>query len=277
MCARGVHVDFIDLNFLSRDNETAVIQKFYNKLSDHTVVFSFVIGDNLSDISTNKLKMILGEKLVTFSNIRFDGLHPDMTYIGPFGARRQGFFSDYHSKLVISSFFSGRSERDCARLFDPIVYDKLGYFSAFSNSSQILLERDKYCDVKFAGNFLSMLANVPSLYSFNHPTGAVFLAMCSKFCSYADLKFVNVPNEFGLNELSNSYVWPIFDCIAERNNLKYRTPDYFIGSQSFVSRSLTLNEFISGCYAAYRQCDQNDMFEILSKKEFFSRYREVVG
>jgi len=277
MCARGVCVDFIDLNFLSRDNEKIVIQKLYNNISGNTIVFSFVINEKLADIATTKLKMVLGEKLVTFSNIRFDGLHPDMTYIGPFGARRQGFFGDYHSKLVISSFFNGLSERDCARLFDPIIYDKLGYFQEFSNSSRILLERDGYCDVKFAGTFLSMLAKVPSLYSFNHPTGVIFNALCSKLCSYADLKFVNFPIEFCLNELANSYVWPIFDCIAESNNLKYRMPNYFISPQSFVSRSLTLNEFISGCYTSYHQCDRNEMLEILSKKAFFSRYREVVG
>jgi len=277
LSARDLTVSFIDINFLGRDNENEVTSKIYGSGSENLRVFSFPLGEQFPLISSKELLGLLGERFKTFTNIRFDGLHPDMTYIGSRTNRLHGVLGAYHSKILAYAFVKGMSIRDCVRMFDRTVYEKLGYFGQFELAKQNLYSRDKFCDLKFAGRFISILKERPSLYTFNHPAGHVFQALARDISEFSEYKFVDFDPSCGLNELSNNYIWPIYNEIAEFHGLPYRTPQYFVDSQSFSSRALSLEEMVKGSYRFYSGLNPDDLLERVSQEQFFQEFNAIIG
>jgi len=275
--ARGVTVDFIDLNFLSRENEQTMIRRIYDGLPADAAVFAFNTSARFSPVSNAEIAPVLGDRLQTFTNIRFDGLHPDMTMLGPMDGRRHSAMGTYHSKIILGAYLQGLSPADCGRLFDYKIYEQLGYFDVFTQSAQTLLERDRHCDVKFAPALLNMVKAGPSLYSFNHPTGAVFQRLSAQLCAAAGIGFIDFGERFSINELANSMIWPIYDEIAEYHGLAYRTPQYYVGMQSFKSRAMSRAEMIRACYDVYGRQSKDDLRRFAQQSDFYAKLLEVLG
>lgn len=276
LCARDIEVNFIDLNFLNRDHENALNRELYDGLTNYEVVFSFLTSERMAPVSTKQIASILGDRLVTFTNLRFHGLHPDLTLIGPMDGRRHGFLGIHHSKLILFAFLRGMSPRDCGRLFDYKIYEKIGYFEMFSTSANELLQRDRGCDIKFAHRFIEIIREEYCLYTFNHPNGRVFQALTAALCSWQGIDFVEFARDLSINELSNNYVWPIYDEIAEFHRLPYRTPQYFVNVQSFSSRAISRDEMIKKCYDVYSKYPLDEFHRLLQAEPFYLKFQETI-
>lgn len=275
--ARGVEIQFVDLNFLGRENETAVIKGLYEDLEQDTVIFSFHTSGRFSPVSTAELTPILAAQLHLFTNVRFDGLHPDLTYIGPMNGRRHGVLSVYHSKIILYAFAQGISAGDCARMFDFKAYEKLGYFDVFAHAERVLLERDQKNDVKFAASFLALVREEPTLYTFNHPNGRVFQYLTEALCNAGDIKFVPFNQQHSINELSNNCIWPVYNEIAEYHRLPYRSPQYFVNMQSFTSRTLSWREMVDASYDMYSRQNRDDLVRLISEADFYPFFVQALS
>ncbi len=155
LCARGVESDFIDVNFIDHPNTSTKIDRLLSNPSDY-IVLSFNISEKIPRVSTAELKPIFGDRLVTFSNLYFAGLHPDITYIGSMGNRMVGFFGDYHSMIISTAYAEGYSAEDAQKLFVGATYQKLGYFERFQASTDEMRARDRNCDVQFGESFWTL-------------------------------------------------------------------------------------------------------------------------
>lgn len=240
--------------------------------NEDRLVFSFNLSDQFGAIATPALRSHFGSRLITFTNIHFSGLHPDITYIGAMGRRVTGFFGDYHSKIVLFCYATGRSAADCLQLFNGATYERLGFYGALAAAKDELLQRDTSCDVKFAPTFLEMLVNEPCLYTVNHPTGAVFLEISSHLARHSGLDYVNIDRINVQNHLSNNYSWPVYNEIAEHHALAYRSAPYFIAPNRRSSRAYDLKEFVEGCYEAYAQADPKEFVEMVGKLPFYDNF-----
>ena len=270
---RNIKTDFIDVTFADRPHMSLKIDNLLSSAS-HDFVLSFNLSTQFNRLETGILRENLGDRLRTFTNIHFDGLHPDVTYIGTIGQRTPGFFDDYHSKLVLFCFVTGRGTDDCLRLFNGGVYKKLGYFDIYANSTRELLQRDNVCDIKFAAHFLDMIRFEPCLYTVNHPTGPVFLELSALLADAVGFDFIKMNQVFFQNHLSTNFIWPVYDEIAEHHGLAYRTPAFFIKPGERVSRSASLQEFVEGSYVAYSQANFDEFAAMVKSLPFFKAFSE---
>ena len=276
LCVPGVRTDFIDVNFAQTADNLAKIAGL--AASKAEIVFTQMISERLGSVATSILRRQLGVSgVVTFTNIHFTGLHPDITYLGGMGQRLQSPLGDYHSKLVLFSYASQRSLKDCLALFTGPTYERIGYFTAFEQSAGELLARDVALDVRFAEAFITMARKVPTLYTINHPTGTVFLALANALASYAGLPFLPWEPAMFQNHLSINYIWPVYNEIAEHNQLAFRTPLVFVRKGQRDSRVATLREFVSGCYAAYAEADFSQMQRAVVYTPFYMDFAERLG
>lgn len=273
---QGLRADFIDVVFAEHEHMATKIERLFADESDDPV-FSFHLSANLGRLETTALRARLGDRLHIFSNLYFSGLHPDITYLGRMGDRNVGYFGDYHSKLALFAFVTGRSEEDCLALFNGKTYELIGYFDAYEASANELLARDNVCDIKFGQQFLDMVRRGPCLYTINHPSGEVFVELANTLAARAGIPYVKFPPSFVQNHLSTNYIWPIYNEIAERHGLAYRVPQSFIHAQAGSARSDDLESFVRGSYAGYATADRNALHAELTKWPFFSGYMETLG
>ncbi len=240
-------------------------------------VLSFNLADHFDKVSTSALRAHFGNKLVTFTNIHFNGLHPDMTYIGPMGQRIAGFFGDYHSKLVLFGYAEQRSVDDCVALFNGANYEKIGFLGMYQSSTAELLQRDRNCDVKFGPMFLEMLRVQPCLYTINHPTGPVFIEMSAMLAAHCGLEFITKNPVNFQNHLAQNYIWPVYNEIAESHRLQYRLPQFFFKANQRPSRAFNLREFVAGCYAAYSGVEFGEFSGMVKNLPFYANFKNALG
>jgi hypothetical protein len=272
----GSNTDFVDVTFANEPHMLAKIDALLSAEASGKV-FSFNLSDQFGPIATPALRSHLGDRLVTFTNIHFNGLHPDITYIGTLGRRVTGFFGDYHSKIVLFSYVTGRSVSDCLQLFNSTTYGKLSFFDAFGTAKAELAHRDESCDVKFASTFFEMIVREPCLYTVNHPTGPVFLEIARQLAAHTGLNYIPVGNVNFQNHLSNNYIWPVYDEIAEYHDLAYRASPYFFAPNRRTSRAYDLQEFVEGCYVAYEQADPVEFRTMVAKLDFYRHFLKALG
>lgn len=263
----GYSCEFIDVNFLDRE---PFLSRVHNLIADPAdFVFSFPLSARWKGLDMETLRAVYGNKFVTFTNIHFDGLHPDITYIGQMGARVQGFLSDYHSKLILYSYASGRTVIECLDLFNNADYGKIGYLSAFDTAQANLLDRDGECDVKFCNTFIELIRSIPSLYTVNHPADHVFNLLTKTLCDFVGLPFIKYPEQYLTNQLSENVIWPVYDRLAEAHNLPYRTPQTFLTTQSFEGRTTTFAETITRFYSAYQNISLHEFASEIRSLHFY--------
>ena len=276
LCTPGISTDFVDVNFVREPSMAAKLTALTE--GDAPLVFTQPISDAHGDAGTAALRARLGAaRVATFTNIHFTGLHPDITYVGAMGGRVQSFFGDYHSKLVLFAFATRRTRAECLALFDARTMEAVGYFAAFAASASELRSRDAACDVKFADAFLAMARQVPSLFTLNHPTAPVFFELASALAAHAGLPFRRIGAPYAANRLADSYIWPVYDAVAEANDLAYRTPQFFISTAGRSSRSWTLEEFVAGCYATYEGVEFGRLATMVAQAPFFQPFAARLG
>jgi len=257
-------------------------QRLLHEPGTDDLVFSFNVTGDFDSLETSRLKRVYGDRLITFTNIRFDGLHPDATFLGSFAKRWVNFLPGFHSKIVVHSYAAGRSARECLALFNGQVYDKLGYYDIFACSESELRLRDRICEVKLCDMLFDLVPDEYCLMTPNHPTSVVFSRMVKMLCDRAGITFVPYDERMFPNPLMNAPVWPIFNEIAEHFRLRYRTPQYFVRGlrRELVSASLSisLEEFINASYDFYDKHYPRPLFvKRAAEMDEASRFSSVIA
>lgn len=216
------------------------------------IVLSYTHGPNFNEYATQALKQRIA-RFYTLTNIHFSGLHPDITYLGDQGGRIQSPLGDYHSKIILHSFLTGRSPHDCLARFCGKEYEKLGYYREFEKSAAELRNRDKNVDIPFAETFIGLLKEIPGLYTLNHPTPTVFQEYVLMIARHLGLKACRQPIELLPNYLAHSTWWPVYDEIAETHALKYRMSLTFKQPAPLGGKFMELKPLIEASYQLYEK------------------------
>lgn len=224
--------------------------------ADDCVILTFQNSARFGDFSSDSLQAI-HHKVFTITNIHFTGIHPDITYIGDRGGRLQSPIGDYHSKLVLHSYLTGRSVKQCLERFQGKEYEAVGYFDEYKKSAMELINRDQGNSIQFSKCFLEIIKEHPSLYTINHPTGFVFQEYTNLIAEKLGLNFVKFPHVMLPNYLANSAWWPVFDELAETHGLKYKSPMVFKQPDALGGKLIVLEEFVHASYKLYdKQSDR---------------------
>lgn len=230
-------------------------KKFYEfTQGGDCVILTFQNAATFGSFSSENLKATY-DKVFTITNIYFTGIHPDITYVGDRGGRLQSPVGDYHSRLVLHSYLTGRSVRQCLERFTGQEYRNVGFFEEYDKSAMELMKRDLFNSIPFAKRFLEIIKEQPSLYTINHPTGYVFQEFTQLIIEKLSIKHPKFPYAMLPNYLANSVWWPIYPEIADMHGLKYSTPMLFKQPDNIGGRHLSLIDFIASSYNRYSRYD----------------------
>lgn len=235
---------------------------------DVDIIFTQPMGSDFGPISTENLKFKFGDRVKTFTNIYFSGLHPDITYFGPFGRRFLSPVGDYHSRIALASYLKGYSIEKCLAFFVRQTYENLGMIKMFDISGAELLKRDEGIDIKFAQDFLDMTRSTLTLYSLNHPTREVISALGSKLIAgYSGLNF-SIDFDLFSDVLISNVIWPIYTDLLTPLNLPYRGATLFYPPHNSGLKPMTLDEFVTRSFRIYDDAGRSALSDPQQTKSF---------
>jgi hypothetical protein len=209
-------------------------------------IISVPFGDDFPDLSSNRIRAQNQGRFHLMTNIHFTGLHPDITYFGPFGQRIHSAAGEYNSRIILLCFLQGMSERDCLARFNARTYETLGYFRAWEESAEELRRRDRPMDITFADAFLEITREEQTLYSMNHPTSIAIASQAGCIAEALGLGGRFAPDAFH-NPLAEQVRWPIYPEIREAHRLRYETSFRF----GPPANDRGLEEFVHASYRCY--------------------------
>lgn len=230
---------------------TNAIEQIKKSQKEKFTVLQF--GGLLESASLDPEIVLRIDRVVSFTNIYFTGLHPDMTYFGGMGKRISSPLGDYHSKICLLAFKKGLSIDQCEKLFNDSTYRQLDFYTEWTESEAELRKRDDHLDIKFADDFFQMTRRESTLYTFNHPLGIVFSRFLEKIYKYFDLTPSNFPDSYFYNYLSHNAWWPVYPEINEFHKLKNMMPVNFKAPDHLSRKFYNLTEFISSSYRLYTE------------------------
>lgn len=264
------NVLYIPIHLRNTSHFIQAIENINNSNLDGFTILQF--EGMLEQIEFGDIIRKRANKIYSFTNIYFSGLHPDLTYIGGRGKRILSPLGDYHSKLCFISYLKGLTVSECAALFGETTYEKLDYFNEWKVSSDELLSRDSSLDVKFADEFLNLVKLEPSLYTVNHPMGSVFSRLLNLIFLKLDIEAIEFPPQYYPNFLATNAWWPVYPEIASYHRISYSTPLLFRAADGMGSKLYGLNEFIALSYKSY--FDQQ--IKYIDLPENFKKWIDVI-
>ncbi|WP_140887380.1 WcbI family polysaccharide biosynthesis putative acetyltransferase [Muricoccus nepalensis] len=220
---------------------------FREAIASADVIMTCVLADHFDEIATSRLRLISPKPVVTYSPLYFDGLLPDMTYWGHHADRAKSPVGEYHSKIVLQSFFKGLTEGNCLNRFRLEEYQALGYGERTKISLAELDKREADCDVKFTSFIADQFRKHLLFLTFNHPTTTLFLHVAQKLCRAAKISVNAIAQNSFYNSLLQDTVWPIYSGIAQLNRLEFPVGQAF-SKQGII---ITLEEFVWRSYEIY--------------------------
>lgn len=244
----GVTFDLLGVHLLQpgdREREVASFVKMAKEKYD--VVISIPLSDDFGSISLSRIRSTFEGKFVgTISNIFFAGFHPDLTYVGGLSQRLESPLGDYHSKLALLGFLSGRTAAETAELYCHSVYERIGFYDQFAASIAELEHRDLGVEVGIAADLPALLTQELCFLSVNHPTSWLFDFYAAKIARWLTDKGVSKTRHWasgpmGLtNHLASAAIFPIYPEIAERHGLSKRG--------SYIFQTQTIGDTPATCY-----------------------------
>lgn len=194
--------------------------------------------------------------MIRIPKIIFDAYHPDIAYArDAAGTLIKGVEkSDYHSALVLWCHQNGVSAQQCAQLFAPETFARIGYVGRWAQAASGLKALFDAGDLAFDDFFPAMMEHSPFMHSFNHPTAAAVVRLAKLIaCKITgDRTILSLPIERSIPDaLALDTIWPIYPGIADHYGLRGSFL-WKIGAARFYRSSA---EFVAASYAVYGDAD----------------------
>ena len=199
-------------------------------------------------------------------SIVFSGFHPDTIYIlDPTRGGRpiEGPTGPYHSAIALYAFLRGMSVEQTEVLYSGALFDALGYFDVWQDSSREFLELAASADLDLSSDLVRWSRAGTFMYSMNHPKAFVLFDVArallkrAKLPHAASLSF----DDFAVDDIVRGAVYPVYPEIAERYGHRgaylFKRANYALGRS--VGEFLDLRGFIEACFAVYRGCTREQL------------------
>lgn len=139
------------------------------------LVLSQTINDSFPYryVQTSFLESQIDRGIVKIANMYYSGYHPDFITIKSQPALL-GPLYDYHSKIVIRSYFDGASPAQCSAFLADPDYNAVLYRGASEDSLAELFRREQPLHVRSLDLILDNYRRHLSFYTRNHPSNRLF-------------------------------------------------------------------------------------------------------
>lgn len=229
------------LNFPDREDELIPF------LDEADFILFPVLGADFPRLNVDAMRSRYGSKAVFYRLPFFEGIHPDVTYLGQRGARLRSPLSEYHSRVVLRALADGVSARECVEQY-PQRLAALDPRAVFARSEAEFRRREADADLRIADWFFRTIRKQPLMYTVNHPTSDVFLEFARRAMAHFGIRVADANPALVQNTLSGNTVWPVYREVARTLRLRYGTePVYYsdnvaMGLPELVWRSYEIYE-----------------------------------
>lgn len=265
-----------------KDREMLVAEKLRAIQTDYDFVLAVQLSDKFGDISAPRIRDATNGKPVFFvSNIYFTGLHPDMVYVGAMGERIVSPLGDYHSKLALWSFATGKQPDQAADYFRDDVYEALGYYGEWDLSLQEAQKRDQAVDVPVHDIIPQVARRETAFYSFNHPSPALVAPFAARIIAYLQTATLVEASGIGADPhmigspLVLSSVFPVYPEVARKHGLPPHIGSYAFKPNGAGINPFSLDTFLSRSHRLYEKYGREKILQSVQKTRWFEKLSEV--
>jgi hypothetical protein len=193
-----------------------------------------------------------------YPTLLFAAYHPDSIFIQA-GSKRDAFLSgpigQHHSALALFAYRAGLSPEAAFRLFDPEVFDALGYFDLWAPSSAELLQNAKSYGLDLETDFMRWTRRGCFMYSVNHPKPHVSFDLARRLLDKAGIPSEPIDfDNYTLDDLVRDTVFPVYPAIAEHygtaGSYVFKAPEPFPGGMN-IGGFCDLTGFVQQSYRVY--------------------------
>jgi len=142
-------------------------------LDEVDYIFTQKLADTFPHINTSSLVDKYGaDKVITISNLFFEGYHPDWCYIPSLhGTRLTGPVGDYHNRTVVAAFMDGLSEEEALERYLSVEFNRQHYSHVARDSIEELKAREVDVITPMAPVIEDAFEKgKKTFYTFNHPS-----------------------------------------------------------------------------------------------------------
>jgi tetratricopeptide (TPR) repeat protein len=200
-----------------------------------------------SPLQTNVVKNI-AKSTIVFPTFHFAGYFPDIIYLKKDGQTiRSSPLTDYHSALVLVSFFDGVSPQACSKQLISGDWIEKGYETYISSLFGTLHDREKFWDIKITNYLYNNFRSGILFHTVNHPNACLLHTTANLILN--KLKKDRLPQSI-IKETSDSLSqtrWIISDKIINNLSLEQNGRNFFIINKEKMS----VSDFVSEHYQYY--------------------------
>lgn len=191
--------------------------------------------------------------VVPFEPVVFEGFHPDIVSVHHGGEAIAGPLDIYHSGIIAASYSLDLEPSRVPKLFNSLVYAKLGYLDGFTEAKAEFLRMHRQAGFDLSRHFERWVARGSFMHTTNHPTIDSLATIAWLIAVRAGLLDEDSVLPDNLPEELDGVQWPVYPEIARRLG--------FAGSLKFVrhpldlaegeTRVIELSELVNRFYAVY--------------------------
>jgi hypothetical protein len=213
---------------------------------------------------------------VTFPPLFFYGFHPDLVYAWAGEKLLQGPLGDYHSSIVLFGFVHGLSQERVASLFRRDVYEALGFFEMFEESTNHYLGLADAEGFDMRPHLAGWLRHGAFMHSVNHPKSFVLQDVARELLARFDPKAYDEAAGRDVSDqmpdfLANGPIFPVYPELGLRLGVRGE----LLFKPAEAHRRLSLDEFIAASYAAYHAAGQGEIRCSRLQEERYARLLEL--
>jgi hypothetical protein len=139
-------------------------------------------GDEHGRLSTAALHRT-ARHLLVLPGFAFSGFHPDQCYVRDQGRELASVTGGYQSRIAIAGYLGGLSVPDTVRLYNQLVFSRLGYFAAYAEQCVLLAESWSRFGMDAPGLLAGWRERGCFAHTGNHPKIFVLLDMARGACA----------------------------------------------------------------------------------------------
>jgi hypothetical protein len=160
-------------------------------------------------------------KVIYMYPIIFTGFHPDVIWVHHCGNNLEGPLENLHSAIIAAAYSLGLDQCRAAKLFNSVIYSRLGYFDTFDLAKTIFLQQHSDEGYDLSRYFDYWLQAGVFMYTPNHPRVDVLGTMATLAAARAGLIDADTRVPDGLpDDLAETIQWPLYPEIARRIGIR---------------------------------------------------------
>ena len=212
-------------------------------LDDADLLLMPRLGAEFAPLDVPGLRARYGNKTLFYNLPVFEGLHPDLTYLGPRGVRVDSPIGHYHSKIAVQAYLDGLDLRQCLDRFAAGAVMALQPREIFAASRAEFYRRETDMDIRIADWFFRTVKKRPLMYTVNHLTSETMIEIARLALRRFGIDHQVPAPMLVQNTLASSVIWPVYPKVARSLGLKYSTAPvihvdhYTMPMQEFLLRS----------------------------------------